>query len=73
MIEKLQHKYALSKQGAKDMVRACVVVTLANIVLMLPAGVLYTLIDDLLRNNLGRDRVSFYVISSVVILLLIAL
>jgi len=73
MIEKLQHKYALSKQGAKDMVRACAVVTLANIVLMLPAGVLYTLIDDLLRNNLGRDRVSFYVISSVVILLLIAL
>jgi ATP-binding cassette subfamily B protein len=73
MIEKLQHKYALSKQGAKDMVRARAVVTLANIVLMLPAGVLYTLIDDLLRNNLGRDRVSFYVISSVGILLLIAL
>ncbi|SCX12867.1 ATP-binding cassette, subfamily B [Lachnospiraceae bacterium YSD2013] len=73
MIERLQHKYALSKQGAKDMVRACGVVTLANIVLMLPAGVLYTLIGDLLNNRLGRDRVSFYVISSVVILLLIAL
>ena len=73
MIEKLQHKYALSRQGAKDMVRACGVVTLANIVLMFPAGVLYTLIEDLLNNRLGRDRVPFYVISSVVILLLIAL
>ncbi len=73
MIEKLQHKYALSRQGAKDMVRACGVVTLANIVLMFPAGVLYTLIGDLLNNRLDRDRVPFYVISSVVILLLIAL
>ena len=73
MIEKLQHKYALSRQGAKDMVRACGVVTLANIVLMFPAGVLYTLIGDLLNNRLDRDRVPFYVISSVVILILIAL
>ena len=73
MIEKLQHKYALSRQGAKDMVRACGVVTIANIVLMLPAGILYTLISDLLNNRLGRDRISFYVISSVVIILLIAL
>ena len=41
MIEKLKHKYALSEKGAKDMVRAFVAVTLANLALMVPVGLLY--------------------------------
>jgi len=72
MIEKLQHKYALSRQGAKDMIKACISVAIANIVLMMPAGVLYMLIKDLLNNELTKDRIPFYVIASVVILILIA-
>ena len=71
MVEKLQHKYALSKQGAIDMIKACVSVTVTNIVLMMSAGILYTLIKDLLENNLNKDRLSFYVVGSVVILILI--
>ncbi|MCR5721724.1 MAG: ABC transporter ATP-binding protein/permease [Lachnospiraceae bacterium] len=71
MIEKLQHKYALSRQGAVDMVKACVSVMVTNIILMMSAGVLYTLIKDLLNNNLGKDRIPFYVISSVAILVLV--
>ena len=47
MIEKLQHKYALSPQGAKDMIKACIIVCLSDIVLMFPAGILYLLIRDL--------------------------
>ncbi|MCR5800953.1 MAG: ABC transporter ATP-binding protein/permease [Lachnospiraceae bacterium] len=72
MIEKLQHKYALSKQGARDMVKACFCVLVANIVLMMPAGILYTLIKDMLDGDLSKDRVAFYAIASVVILLLVA-
>ena len=34
--EKIQHKYALSKQGANDMIKAFVSVTVSNIVLMFP-------------------------------------
>ena len=71
MIEKLQHKYALSRQGAVDMVKACACVLVTNIILMMSAGVLYTLIKDLLNNNLGKDRIPFYVISSVAILVLV--
>lgn len=44
MIEKLKHKYALSSKGAKDMIRAFVAVTLSNLVLMLPVGLLLSLI-----------------------------
>ena len=72
MIERLQHKYALSRQGAVDMVKACICVLVANIVLMMPAGILYTLINDMLNENLNKDRIPFYVIASVIIIILVA-
>lgn len=71
MIEKLQHKYALSHQGALDMVRACIAVCMADIVLMLPAGILYLLIEDLLDRSLGADRIAIYVAASAVTIILI--
>ena len=72
MVEKLKHKYALSTQGAKDMIKACISVTVTNMAFMMSAGVLYTLISDLLGNNLTKDRLPFYIICSIAILLLIA-
>ena len=71
MIEKLQHKYALSRQGAVDMIKASVGVTVFNIALMMTAGILYTLIDDLLKDNLGKDRIPFYAIGSLVVLIFV--
>ncbi len=73
MINRLQHKYALSRQGAVDMVKASVSVTITNIVFMMSAGILYTLIKDLLEDNLNKDRISFYAIGSAIILILIAI
>ena len=73
MIERLQHKYALSRQGAVDMIKACACVTLTNIVLMLLAGILYNLIKDMLEGTLTGKRIPFYAIGSVIILILIAL
>ena len=55
------------------MVKACVSVTLTNIVLMFPAGILYTLIQDLMNNTLTKARIPFYAVSSIVILILIAI
>ncbi len=73
MIVKLQHKYALSRQGAVDMIKACISVTITNIGLMMPAGILYCLIKDLLEGTLTKERIPFYVIASVVVILLIAI
>lgn len=72
MIKKLQHKYALSREGAIDMIKACISVTISNIVLMMTAGILYLLIDDLLSGGLKSERIVLYAGGSVVILLLIA-
>ncbi|MCR4640617.1 MAG: ABC transporter ATP-binding protein/permease [Lachnospiraceae bacterium] len=71
MIERLQHKYALSRQGAVDMIKACVSVTVTNIVLMMTAGILYTLIKDLLENNLNRNRIPFYITGSVIVIAMV--
>ena len=72
MIEKLQHKFALSRQGAVDMIKACASVCLSDIVLMFPAGLLYLLISDLLENSLTGDRIVVYAGGTVLSLLLIA-
>ena len=68
----LKHKYALSDEGAKDMIKACISVTCTNIVLMMSSGILYLLIKDLLDNNLTSDRIWIYAVGSAVIILLIA-
>ncbi len=73
MIERLKQKYALSTQGAKDMIRGCICVAITNIALMMPAGILYCLIKDLLEGTLTSDRVPFYTVASIVVILLIAL
>lgn len=72
LVEKLQHKYALSEKGAKDMIKAIVAVSVSNVVLMFPAGIMYSLVCDLVNNNIGEDRYPFYIIGSVICLLLIA-
>ena len=73
MIEKLKHKYALSSKGAKDMVRAFVAVTLSNLVLMLPVGLLYVLSSYLLDQQLPKEKFTFFIIAIIVILICIAL
>lgn len=70
MIEKLKHRYALSEKGAKEMVRAFVAVTLANLVLMLPVGLLYELSSYLLEGNVPKEKLGFFVAGIVVIFVL---
>lgn len=71
MIEKLKHKYALSEKGAKDMVRAFVAVTLANLALMVPVGLLYVLASCLLDGSLSKEKLPLFIIGIIVALLLI--
>lgn len=72
MIERLQHKYALSEKGTKDMLRAFVAVTIANLVLMLPVGLLYCLASYLLKGDVPRAEIPFFTVSIIVVLILVA-
>ncbi len=73
LTEKLKHKYALSDKGAKGMIKAFVAVTLADLVLMLPVGLLYMLSSYLLDGDLPREKFSFFIIAIIAVLILIAL
>lgn len=72
LTEKLKHKYALSDKGAKAMLRAFAAVSLSNIVLMLPVGLLYRLASYLLDGELPREQLGFFIAAIVVVLALIA-
>ncbi len=47
------HKCALSEQGAKDMIKAFVSVTISNLVLMVPIALLYYMVKDYMEGNLA--------------------
>jgi len=73
MIERLKHKYALSEKGAKDMVKAFVTVTLANLVLMFPVGLLYEMASYLLKGEVPTGQKGFFIGGIAVVLVFIAL
>ena len=55
--ETLMHKCALSEQGAKDMIKAFVSVTVSNLVLMIPIALLYYMVKDYMDGNLAGKGV----------------
>ena len=55
--ETLMHKCALSEQGAKDMIKAFISVTVSNLVLMVPIALLYYMVKDYMDGNLAGKGV----------------
>lgn len=70
MIEKLQKKYALSRQGAKDLVKGCVACFFQYLSLMVPIALLYYLVSDLMNGDAGY-RKCFYIGGCVICVILI--
>lgn len=70
--EKLMHKYALSKQGAEDLVKAFISVTVSDLILMLPVSLLYFMVKDYMEGTLGA-RAGFYIAGIILTLVLIAI
>lgn len=71
MLKKLQYKYALSRQGAKDLIKGILGCTLQNISFMFPVALLYCFIEDLLNGNISLEKSCFYVIGCIACLLII--
>lgn len=70
MVEKLMRKYALSRQGSKDLIKGVIACTLQNISFMFPVMLLYLFVKDLLENSLN-GRSIFYIAASIACLLII--
>lgn len=73
MIKKLQKKYALSEQGANDLIKGCLACVLQNLSLMFPVGLLYYMVSDLMNGDVLGGKILFYVAGCVVCIGLILL
>lgn len=71
MIKRLQHKYALSPKGAKDMVKAFISCTISYLVMMFPVVLLYYLVADLHNGIIPKSRITFYVFGIIIGLALV--
>lgn len=75
ILKTLQYKYALSENGAKDMVRAFAACTFSDLVLMIPAGLLYQFIATVYTADapISGNQILFFGLGILVCLGLICL
>ena len=60
MIKYLQRRYALSHKGAADNIKGILSCALQNISFMLPVGLLYLLVGEIMNGTLTTKRILFY-------------
>lgn len=53
-----QKKFALSENGAKDLIKGSLYSALVNLSMMLPVGLFILLLDELLRPLAGTDSLT---------------
>lgn len=60
MIKALQRRFALSRQGAVDLIKGCIACVIQDISFMIPVGLLYTFVMDLMDGGVNGSRIAFY-------------
>ena len=73
MIQYLQRRYALSRKGAVDNIKGILSCALQNISFMLPVGLLYLLVNEIMNGTLTMQRIPFYMVSCIAAALLIVI
>lgn len=66
MVEKLQRRFALSREGAVNTIKGSLLCALQNISFMLPVYMLYCLVSDMLGGALTASRIPFYAAGTVI-------
>lgn len=72
MIHKLMKQYAVSEKGAKDLILSVVATVCVNLALMLPVGLLYVLVSDLLAGQ-PKAHLTLLIVGSIAAWVLIGL
>ena len=71
MLNFIMKKYALSRQGAKDLIIATISCMVHNLTLMLPVSLLYLLVSDLYAGGVPQGHLWIYIVGMVAAVLLI--
>ena len=60
MIKTLQRRFALSRQGAVDLIKGCIACVIQDISFMMPVGLLYTFVMDMMNGGVNGSRIALY-------------
>lgn len=71
MLNFIMKKYALSRQGAKDLIIATISCVVHNLTLMLPVSLLYLLVSDLYAGGVPQGHLWIYIVGMVAAVLFI--
>lgn len=71
MLKRIQRRFALSEQGAKDLVKGCIACAVQNISFMAPVGLLYYFVCAMLEGGVSGSQAVVYTAGCVVCLLFI--
>ena len=71
MIKTLQRHFALSRQGAVDLIKGCLACVAQDISFMLPIGLLYYFVIDMMNGGVNGKRIAFYAVGALICLCLI--
>ena len=71
MLNHIMKKYALSRQGAKDLVIATISCVVHNLTLILPVSLLYLLVSDLYAGGVPQGHLWIYIVGMAAAVLLI--
>ena len=71
MIHILQRRFALSRQGAIDLIKGCIACVAQDLSLMFPVGLLYFFVIDMINGGVNGSRIAFYIVGVIVCLALI--
>ncbi|MFQ7292480.1 MAG: ABC transporter ATP-binding protein [Monoglobales bacterium] len=69
MLKKIQRRFALSKQGAKDLIKGCIACAVQNISFMFPVGLLYYFVCALMNGGINGSQATLYIIGCILCLL----
>ena len=65
MIRRLQKRYALSEQGAKDLIKGCFACVLQNISFMFPCVLLYCMVSYLMYGCVPESLLPFFIVGCI--------
>lgn len=71
MIKTLQRRFALSRQGAIDLIKGCLACVAQDISFMIPVGLLYNFVMDMMDGGVDGPQIVFYAAGVLVCLVLI--
>lgn len=73
MINNLMKKYALTYQGAKDLIKSTIACAIFDLVMMIPVSLIYFMVKELLEGGIPKNHYWIYFLGIIICIILIVI